>query len=153
MAHHFGFALGSTFGSALQTIAAQQPDEFTNWTARLAVLPYETPQMPLLDAYRSAPERFAQTALEWLLGDDRRMELGEQQFETRRLIRDILPHLPGEQVVRLEKRVLNHWYLPRALVRGLRDVQWLQLSGLEQWRLLRAIERETAFAGWSTALA
>lgn len=112
------------------------------WFARLEAIPLETPQMLLLDVLRLHPEHDAGKTLRFLRGDERRLELGAEQFETRGLIRDVAPFWSPEQCLELEKLVLNHWQLPFLLRSGFRDLYFLRQRGSEQWQLLHALGKE-----------
>lgn len=139
---HFGFDLAKSLGQAVQNLAKEQPIEFECWFDRLADLPMETPQMLSLDALCAEPESYAAQALEFLLGDERRLHLGEEQFETRRLIREVAPFWSAKECLQLETAILNYWELPYDLKIGLRGLSVLKWRGSEQWRLLRDLGRE-----------
>lgn len=89
--HHFGFALSHAMEKALQLLADTDVSRCQEWLNRLEGLHYETPQMLILDVYAKHPQVFADRALSFFCGDVRRLELGESQCETRRLVREVAP--------------------------------------------------------------
>jgi hypothetical protein len=140
--HHFGFALSHAIGKALQLLADTNPSRCQEWLNRLKVLPYETPQMLVLDVYAEHPEDFADRVLSFLCGDARRLELGESQCETRRLLRKVSPFWSSSQCAEMERHILAHDHLPHFLRLGKRKLYILQRRGIEQWGLLLALGRE-----------
>lgn len=140
--HHFGLALVSAVQKALKKLAEEQPTEFEIWFERLSALDSQTTQFLLIDALRSQPERYATLALSFLLSDERRLELGHSQSETRHLIRDIAPFWNPAECLRLEKLILNHWELPHQIQKGYKDLSVLRWRGYEQWGLLLALGKE-----------
>ena len=139
---HFGFDLAKSLGQAIQKLAKEQPTQFENWLNRMVDVPLETAQMLVLDALCAEPKKYAARALEFLRGDERRLQLGAEQFETRRLIREVAPFWSKSQCLQLEDAILNHWELPYYLKRDLRDIKKLKWRGYEQWRLLHALSVE-----------
>lgn len=121
---------------ALSSLARDKPDEFRPISERLAQLPYETPQQLIVRAYIAAPEVYAGEALNFLLADRRRLELGNEQYETRQMIKAISPHLSVEQWAELESVILA--YDPQWLI----DLYGLHGRGLVQLRLLKAAPLE-----------
>ena len=140
--HHFGLALSRAIGKALQLLADTNPTRCQEWLNRLEVLPYETPQMLVLDVYAEHPQDFANRVLSFLCGDVRRLELGELQCETRRLLRKVAPFWSSPQCAEMERHILAHDRLPYYLRRGQRDLYILQRRGIEQRGLLSDLGRE-----------
>ncbi len=124
--------------SALSALSYAEPDEFRRVAERLADLPYQTPQQLLAHAYRAVPELYAGDALHFLVGDARRLELGDrEQYDTRQLIKAIYPFLSADQRVALETIILS--YNAVCIHLGLHG---LKLRGLEQLYLLHEIPAE-----------
>lgn len=140
--HHFGFALSHAMGKALQLFAETNAWRCQEWLNRLERIHYETPQMLVLDVYVKHPQIFADRALSFLCGDVRRLELGEAQCETRRLMREVAPFWSSSQCAEMERHILAHDRLPYYLRFGQRDLYILQRRGVEQWGLLMALGRE-----------
>lgn len=140
--HHFGFALSHATGKALQLLAKMNASRCQEWLNRLEVLHYETPQMLVLDVYAEHPQTFSDRALSFLCGDVRRLELGESQCETRRLMREVAPFWSSPQCAEMERHILAHYRLPYYLRLGQRDVYYLQRRGVEQWGLLLALSSD-----------
>lgn len=124
--------------SALSVLARKQPRKFRGMAERLAGMPYQTPQQLLAHVYRRVPEYYADDALRFLIGDNRRLELGEsERYDARQLIRAIYPFLSADQRVKLETSILS--YDP---ILGYRKVLGLRWRGLEQMYLLHEIPAE-----------
>ncbi len=121
--------------TSLTSLAQTNPDEFRRIACQLADLPYETPQQLLTHVYRAVPERYATDTLQFLLADQRRLNLGDhEQYDSRQLIKAIYPFLSDSQRVKLESFILA--YMPIWKYRGVRGLRWWRL---EQLYLLQAI--------------
>jgi hypothetical protein len=140
--HHFGFALTRAMGKALQLLAETDASRCQEWLNRLEALHYETPQMLVLDVYAAHPQTFSDRALSFLCSDVRRLELGESQCETRRLMREVAPFWSFPQCAEMERHILAHDRLPHYLRLGQQSLYILQRRGVEQWGLLLALGRE-----------
>jgi hypothetical protein len=140
--HHFGFALSQTIGKALKFLADTDASRCQEWLNRLEALHYETPQMLVLDVYAEHPQAFSDRALSFLCGDVRRLELGESQCETRRLMREVAPFWSPPQCAEMEHHILAHDRLPHYLRLRQLSLYILQRRGVEQWGLLLALGRE-----------
>jgi predicted nucleic acid-binding OB-fold protein len=140
--HHFGFALSRAMGKALQLLADTDASRCQEWLNRLEALHYETPHMLVLDVYAEHPQTFSDRVLSFLCGDVRRLELGESQCETRRLMREVAPFWSSPQCAEMERHILAHDRLPHCLRLRQRDLYILQRRGVEQWGLLLALGRE-----------
>ncbi len=123
---------------ALTQVAQNEPDYFRPLADGLKELPYETPQHLLTHIYRALPKLYAKNALEFLIADPRRLNIGDrEQYDSRQVISAIYPHLIIEQRQQLEKHILN--YAPIYKPSSLYDLQW---SGIEQYCLLHAIPEQ-----------
>lgn len=121
-----------TMTDALSSLAREAPEAFSTWAEDLATLPYRTTQELLAETYRGAPESYAGDALNFLLGDRRRLQLGREQYRTRQLIKAIYPLLSSA-----EKHSLEDYILSYNTVFSFRGLQGLHMRGLEQLRLLQ----------------
>lgn len=80
--------------SALVQIAKQDIGAFHGYVARLASWKCLTPHQILVNAFQREPELLADEAVQYLLDDPRRLDLGDREgFDSRRLITLISPHL------------------------------------------------------------
>lgn len=121
--------------AALSALAQQTPAAFQQFAARLAALPYQTSQQILARVYAEVAGTRAVDALAFLLGDQRRLNLGDhEQYESRQLIAALFPYLSDQQRADLEASVLA--YEP---IRGYPGTLGLHWRGLEQLYLLQAI--------------
>ncbi|HVQ38747.1 MAG TPA: hypothetical protein VMS31_14510, partial [Pyrinomonadaceae bacterium] len=110
--HHFGFALSQAMEKALQLLADTNTSLCQDWLNRLEGIRYETPQMLVLDVYAKHPQDFSDRALSFLCGDVRRLELGEKQCESRRLLRVAAPFWSSSQCAEMERHILAVDRLP-----------------------------------------
>jgi hypothetical protein len=137
--HSFGFVLIKPLTQALLQVARDDAEAWARFSAALKALPYSTPQHLLIDIYREEAPRLASQAAAFLLGDERRLDVGTQSFESRRLVRAIAPHLSPPERVALEARVMDYWELGRWARRSWREPWMLSMNGECQWLLLRAM--------------
>jgi hypothetical protein len=119
----------------LTALARTERDRFRALAERLAEMQYQTPQQLLAHVYRAVPEEYTEDALRFLLGDRRRLNLGDhQQYDSRKLISAIYPQLTEAQRAELETHIVL-W----DLVLPYRGLDGLRYRGLEQLYLLQAI--------------
>jgi hypothetical protein len=124
--------------NALSTLARIEPETFREWSADLAALPYETPQLLLANVYQRLPELYAEEACQFLLEDRRRFELGDrEQYDSRQLISAIYPVLLDSQRAELEEAIIAYTPIRKHL--GVEGLRW---RGLESLYLLQAIPEE-----------
>jgi hypothetical protein len=127
--------LNEAFINALTELAHTAPREFCEIAARVEALPYSTPQRYMAHIYSNVAGLFTEEALTFLTSDQRRLDLGDnEQYDTRQLIKAIVPHLTDEQFVRLQAAVLS--YKPIKKYRGIGALRWY---GLEQFYLLQCL--------------
>lgn len=133
--HH---ALMHSLIGALSTMARNEFGIFREWAARLAVIAQQTPQQLLARVYRDVPDLYATDALDFLLGDRRRLQLGDLQcYDTARLIAAIYPVLSDQQRDALDDYILADMERPPA--RSLDELRW---QALDKLHLLQAIPDE-----------
>lgn len=122
----------------LSELAKIDPVTFKTYSAKLSQLEFATPQRLLARVYSMLPEIYAKEALSFLLADQRRLNLGGRaQYESRRLIKAIFPHLTLGESQALERHILAFDPIYKHL--GLRSLQW---RGLDQLYLLQSIPTE-----------
>lgn len=123
------------FIDALTTLARTDRDRFRTLSRRLAEMQHQTPQQLLAHVYRAVPEEYAEDALRFLLGDRRRLNLGDhQQYDSRKLISAVYPLLTVAQRTALETHIVT-WNT----VFPYRGPEGLRYRGIEQLYLLQAI--------------
>lgn len=124
--------------SALSEIARAEPEKFRRLAERLGGMHHQTPQQLLAHVYCRVPAYYADDALRFLVGDTRRLELGERErYDTRQLIGAIHLFLSPHQRVELEAFILSYNPILAYLgVAGLKD------RGLEQMYLLQSMPSE-----------
>jgi hypothetical protein len=114
------------------------PNRFRVMIKRLAKLPFKTPQQIIAHIYCRYPHIFATEAYQFLMEDQRRLNLGDsEQYESRQLLEAIYPHLSLEQRGNLENQILK--FAPLHKHAGVEGLRW---RGLEQLFLLQAIPSE-----------
>lgn len=109
--YHVQRQLIAALVAALIALARTEPDAFRRAVGGLAALPFKTPQHLVALAYQDqdVAARYVDDALEFMLADPRRLDLGEyEQYDTRRLIAAIYPHLIGDRRAALEGYILTH---------------------------------------------
>jgi hypothetical protein len=121
--------------SSLISLSKLHPCKFREIAIRLSKSRFRTPHQLLSRVYQSVPDKYAEDAFRYLLGDFRRLNLGDNaQVESRRLISGIFPLLKPDYQKELESFILE--YLPLHKILGLRA---LKRRGIEQYRLLLSI--------------
>ncbi len=121
--------------AALSSVARTDPPKFRQIAAHLASLPYQTTQQLLAHVYWTVPEVYAEDALQFILADKRRLDLGDhEQYDSRQLVKAIYPFLTDDRRAGLETFILS--YTPVWKRSGIRA---LQRRGLEQLFLLQSI--------------
>jgi len=133
------FVLLRAFAGALTIIGEENPVTFAEIAARMAQMPYLTPQLLLAETYKRLPDRYADSALGFLLNDRRRMQLGEHDsYDTRQLIAAIYPWLSPEDrhtledAIIAENRVWPKYGMSGLRWRGLHCLYLLQALPLEE---------------------
>lgn len=130
-----GAGVTLAFTAALTELARREPAEFRAVATRLAALPYETPQYLLARIYRAVPDAYADEAAQFLLGDRRRLALGEkEQYDSRQLLAAIYPYLSEGRRAELEAYILD--YAPIRKYRGVQGLRWWRI---EQLYFLQAV--------------
>lgn len=124
--------------STLSELARNDPEKFKTYSTRLSGLEFATPQRLLARVYSALPEIYSKEALSFLLTDQRRLNLGSHaQYESRRLIKAIVPYLNVAEMHALERHILDFDPIYKHL--GIRSLQW---RGLDQLYLLQSIPPE-----------
>lgn len=109
-----------------------------HWMDLLQNSPFTTPQRIVARVYTANPEPYVTQALDFLLADNRRLNLGEiANYDSRLLLRKIYPLLNSNERNRLENFILN--YRPVYKHMGIKA---LNLSGLEQLYLLQTVSEQ-----------
>lgn len=98
---------------AVEGLAKESPEEFLKWANENEKIEILAVQQLLAHGYKVAADRFASVALEWLLLDKRRFQLGTAyglRCTTIELIEACASHWSGEEIERFEGAV--HSYAP-----------------------------------------
>jgi len=123
---------------ALVAVARSNPESFRLIASRLAETEFETNQLLLFTCVSNLPELYSEDALEFLLGDSRRLDLGSDgQYDTRQIIHAICPYLSPSQQAQLEEAIFS--YRPLAKDWGLKG---LERYCVQEFHLLRSV------SGW-----
>jgi hypothetical protein len=131
------YTLRRSLIQALTHVARTEPDAFRSLAQRLAALPYETPQLLLANTYQAVADMYAQDALNYLRVDQRRIDLGDNLYDSRQLIASLYPHLSPPQRQELEACILEYAPVWKWL-----GVDALRRRGLEQLFLLQSIPQD-----------
>lgn len=124
--------------TALTSVASNDREKFRQFVERLSASSHMTPQRLLAHAFRAQPEVYSVDAFHFLMGDVRRLDLGDHdQYDTRQLLRAIYPHLTTVQRTELEGFILSYNYIRKYA--GVNGLRW---RGIEQLYLLQAVPRE-----------
>ncbi len=108
---------------ALVNLAKINRQSFLEIVEILATLRYDTAQRLLTRAFEQVSEEYFNEALRFLVGDSRRLMLGEAEvFDSRRLIKSIVPYLNEEQAKKLEDAVFS--LSERGSFRDLRELNY-----------------------------
>lgn len=137
---HHGVEHAFIFGliTALVEIAKTDTLYFDCTVAHLAEAPFRTPQLILAHVFKNLAETHATQALHFILVDRRRLELGEvDDYDSRKLIEAIYPHLSEEERSMLENFILQPPLIHKNI--GLEGLRW---RGIEQFFMLQSIPRE-----------
>ncbi len=123
------------FVAALTTLGRTSPTDFRQIAERLEASPYSTPQRLMAHAYSAMPELYTGEALDFLVSEPKRLDLGDhEQYDTRQLVKVLAPHLTDEQVSQLEAAFLSYFPIRRYV--GVAGLRW---RGLKQLYLLQCI--------------
>jgi nucleoside phosphorylase len=95
----------------IEEVARHQPDVFAEWVKENSDFAIYPVQQLIARGYTVSPERFARRALDWLVADFRRFELGtvySLRDDSVQLVKSCAPYVDQEYVRRFEKAVLNY---------------------------------------------
>jgi nucleoside phosphorylase len=96
---------------AVEEFAKKSPEEFTKWAYENSKLEILAVQQLIARGYEVAADQLASGALEWLLLDQRRFQLGTShghRSTTIHLVQASAPHWSKKEVGRLQEAVLNY---------------------------------------------
>lgn len=101
----------SALQAAIEGLAKNSSEEFSRWASDNSHLEMLAVQQLIARGYEVAAGQLASRALEWLLHDQRRFQLGTARglrSTTIDLVRASVPHWVREEVDRLESAILNY---------------------------------------------
>lgn len=96
---------------AVEELAEKTPNEFSSWADENSNLEMLAVQQLIARGYEIAADQLASRALEWILLDQRRFQLGTpygHRDTTIDLVRASAPHWSQEEIGRFEKAVLSY---------------------------------------------
>jgi nucleoside phosphorylase len=96
---------------AVEEFAKKSPEEFSKWADEHSNLEMFAVQQLIARGYEVAADQLASRALEWLLFDQRRFQLGTiygHRSTTIHLVKTSAPHWSAEEINRFEKAVLSY---------------------------------------------
>jgi len=103
--------LMSALQIAVEELAANAPEGFMKWAEENSHLEFLAVQQLIAHGYKVAADKLASRALEWLLLDPRRFQLGTgygHRHTTIALVRACAPHWAKEEISRVEKAILSY---------------------------------------------
>ena len=103
--------LMSALQIAVEELAANAPEEFSKWAEENSHLEILAVQQLIAHGYGGAADKLASRALDWLLLDPRRFQLGTRyghRHTTIDLVRACAPHWAKEEIAHFEKAVLSY---------------------------------------------
>ncbi|WP_354081705.1 hypothetical protein [Constrictibacter sp. MBR-5] len=101
-------ALLSAARIAVEEAAEHEPDRFALWAAENDAIPLTPVQRLIAHGLAHQPERFADAALDFILGDERRYYLGsihDLRGTAKALVAAVAPYWLAERVKRFEERI------------------------------------------------
>lgn len=124
--------------SALVNIAKKDTLYFESIVTHLTQSPFKTPQLILAQVFKSLADTHASQALQFILSDRRRLELGGiDNYVSRSMIQAIYPYLTDEERSKLEDYILQPPLIHKSL-----GLEGLNRRGIEQLHLLQSIPQE-----------
>ncbi|MCA3450410.1 MAG: hypothetical protein INF92_08575 [Rhodobacter sp.] len=136
-------ALLSAVRIAVEQAAECEPDRFAIWAAENGALPLAPVQRLIAHGLAHQPERFADGALDFILGDERRYYLGsihDLRGTTKKLVAAVAPNWSAEQVKRFEDRIRAYGPPPPTDISDpKRKMGWRHTARRTQLDLLRSL--------------
>jgi nucleoside phosphorylase len=129
------------FRTAAEVLAAQEGDAFVTWLSANESNETQPAQRLFAHALASQPQRYASRALEFLLADKRRFQLGNiEDFSatSKRLVREVSPHWSDSELSRFIGEINAYspqpasWRDPKQRQNFYRDVDRLKLELFEE---------------------
>lgn len=97
--------------TSVELLAASVPDSFSRWSRENSCLEILVVQQLIARGYEIAADKLASKALEWLLADTRRFQLGTRyghRHTTIDLVGACAPHWTEDEIARFEKAVFAY---------------------------------------------
>lgn len=133
---------------AIERLAADSPGEAREWMASALSAEFHPAHRLIAHAMASNPEEFAVDALDYLLNDPRRLQLGNLEgfsSTTTRLIAATAPHWSPEQIASFEQHIWNYKpAVPADLNTREGRRTWHNIVRRLRLNLLRAVPRKSA---------
>ena len=135
--HHFGVLLPAGVMRALRALAEVNKLLAEPWLRRLQAVEGITAQLLVTEFFIESQAAWSEQAYEYLVADERRLELGNDAWITRRLLKAGSAYWSPQQLANLQDRILQHVVYPPNFMLG--DQNY---CGREQWRLLVLFQPE-----------
>lgn len=136
-------ALLSAARIAVEHAAEHDPDRFARWAAENDAVALTPVQRLIAHGFAHQPERYADAALDFILGDERRYYLGsihDLHGTAKALVAAVAPHWSVEQVARFENQVRAYAPpLPAEISDPKGKMIWRHSARRTQLDLLRAL--------------
>ncbi|MCA4921466.1 MAG: hypothetical protein ING86_01510, partial [Methylobacterium sp.] len=136
-------ALLSAVRIAVEQAAEYEPDRFAIWLAENETIPLAPVQRLIAHGLAHQPERFADGALDFILGDERRYHLGsihDLRSTTKKLVAAVAPYWSSEQVKQFEDRIRSYGPPPPTDISDpKRKMSWRHSARRTQLDLLRSL--------------
>jgi len=133
-----GAAFARRIAEALRKLARTRPSEFRAIAAELAAVESLAVQRVLTQAYLSDPETYADDIFEYVTGDPRRLNIGEQlespHYDSCRLYAAAFRHVDADRRAVLEQLILD--------LQPTWEKRSLRYRGLTQLRFLKSVPRD-----------
>ena len=129
-----------------EAIAASEPERWLEWTRKLGEMNVMAAHRLIAHGFARSPERYSKDALEYLLGDERRLVLGsvrETAGTSRRLVEAASAHWELEEVARFEEALDSYRPpVPERLTVAKDRREWRRLVGMITHSLRQALAKD-----------
>ncbi|WP_342561421.1 ATP-binding protein [Paenibacillus sp. FSL R7-0345] len=133
----FDVVLNETLVKAFILLAKEHPQIFVEKINYLYNIPHDSIQFLIAHILRQVPEQHSITALNFILADPRRLKIGNEDFESRYLIKSIMPYLQES-----ERQDLEDFIITRLPLNKKWKLDGYMYHDLSQCRILSSISSE-----------
>lgn len=114
----FNYIIQKALIDALIKLAKHDPYNFNKSITILSNQPYESLQFVVAHVYSQVPEEYNSEIIQFLLGDLRRLLIGHECYESRHLIKSLIPYAKSSEMETLQMTLLNHFPFRPLTLRG-----------------------------------